>query len=239
MANGNYWLTHDAQDIDDTIDEVQAARGSEASLSARLADIVSDFDADQQRQEAEIGAVAALGAKNNLLITNTKDTLVVNGITFTKNAYQTITATGSATANADYPLNTSQALVTGQKYTLSGCPTGGGADNFFLRQLSGAIDYGDGATFTAGSSSANFYIRIRSGYAIQGSLTFKPMLRPAEITDSTYVPYAPTNRELYEMILALQSGRSVQSSSASLMQAGRIDAEMTDAGTDESEEEER
>ena len=31
-----------------------------------------------------------------------------------------------------------------------------------------------------------------------------PMIRRAEITDSTYVPYAPTNRELYEMILALQ-----------------------------------
>lgn len=31
-------LSHDAQDIDDTIDEVQAARGSEASLNARLAD---------------------------------------------------------------------------------------------------------------------------------------------------------------------------------------------------------
>ena len=44
-----------------------------------------------------------------------------------------------------------------------------------------------------------------------------------------YVPYAPTNRELYEMILAMQSGRSVQSSSASLMQAGRLDpAELTD-----------
>ncbi len=51
-----------------------------------------------------------------------------------------------------------------------------------------------------------------------------------------FVPYAPTNRELYEMILALQSGRSVQSS-ASLMQAGRIDAELTDAGTGEEEEE--
>jgi hypothetical protein len=49
------------------------------------------------------------------------------------------------------------------------------------------------------------------------------MIRRAEITDSTYAPYAPTNRELYEMILALQSGVSAQSA-ASLMQAGRLDA---------------
>jgi hypothetical protein len=38
-----------------------------------------------------------------------------------------------------------------------------------------------------------------------------PMIRRAEITDGTFQPYAPTNRELYEMILALQNGRSVQS----------------------------
>lgn len=35
-------LSHDAQDIDDTIDEVQAARGTEASLSARLAAIENE-----------------------------------------------------------------------------------------------------------------------------------------------------------------------------------------------------
>lgn len=197
------YLSHSGQEVDDNIDEVVAARGSEASLSARLTDIVSDFEADQQRQETEIGAVAAMGAKNNLLITNSNGTLVVNGITFTKNADQTITATGTATANADYPLNSAQTLIIGQQYILSGCPSGGGADNFFLRQLSGAIDYGDGATFTAESSSANFFIRIRNGYTIQGSLTFKPMLRPAKITDDTFVPYAPTNRELYETKITL------------------------------------
>lgn len=58
MADGNYWLSHDAQDVDDVIDEVQAARGSEESLSARLADIVGDFESDQQRQDAVIEAGA-------------------------------------------------------------------------------------------------------------------------------------------------------------------------------------
>lgn len=147
-------------------------------------------------KQTETNAIANLGAKNNLFITNRNATFVVNGITFTKNADQTITATGTATANADYPLNSSQSLVIGQKYILSGCPTGGGADNFFLRQLRGAIDYGDGVTFTAESSSANFFIRIRNGHAIQGSLTFKPMLRRAEITDDTFEPYAKTNADL-------------------------------------------
>jgi len=188
---------------------------SELTLKASTSDVtaaVADEAAARQAADAElhdaVGAVAALGAKNNLLITNSNGTLIVNGITFTKNADQTITATGTATANADYPLNSALTLIIGQQYILSGCPSGGGADSFFLRQLSGAIDYGDGATFTAESSSANFFIRIRNGYTIQGSLTFKPMLRPAEITDDTFVPYAPTNRELYETKLDIESGRT-------------------------------
>jgi 3-polyprenyl-4-hydroxybenzoate decarboxylase len=63
------------------------------------------------------------------------------------------------------------------------------------------------------------------------------MICPASITDTTYVPYAPTNHELYEMILALQSGASAQSA-ASLMQSGRINAELSDSGEDESERQE-
>lgn len=149
--------------------------------------------ADQQK---EIDYAINTGAKNKLIITNQNNTLTVNGITFTKNADQTITATGTATANADYPLNAAQPLELGQSYILSGCPNGGGVDNFLLRQQSGAIDYGNGVTFTAESSSGNFYIRIRNGYAIQGSITFKPMLRYEEITDNTFEPYAKTNREL-------------------------------------------
>ena len=37
------------------------------------------------------------------------------------------------------------------------------------------------------------------------------MIRRKEVSDATYQPYAPTNRELYEMILEVQSQNSVQS----------------------------
>lgn len=48
-----------------------------------------------------------------------------------------------------------------------------------------------------------------------------------------FVPYCPTLYELYQMVLALQTGRSVQSA-ASLMRAGRIDAsEQTEAELEE------
>lgn len=53
-------------------------------------------------------------------------------------------------------------------------------------------------------------ILVRAG-AVMDNVVFKPMLRDASIEDNTYQPYAPTNRELYEMILALQSGNSTNS----------------------------
>lgn len=245
----DYDLLHDGEEIDACIDEVVAARGSEASLSARLADIVGDFEADQQRQETEIGAVAALGAKNFLKAVGQTQTL--NGVTFTVNNDQTVSLSGTATATTTFLVvdnATSNAIPNGN-YVLTGCPSGGGSTTYDLRWYlyssgKSAYDQGSGASVnkTGNTTSSNIAILIRSGVNTDG-LIFRPMLRRAEITDSTFAPYAPTNRELYEMILALQSGRSLQSAPASLMQAGRIDTELTGAENDEAgtgeEEEER
>lgn len=237
------YISHSGQEVDDNIDEVVAARVSEASLSARLAGIVGDFETDQQRQETEIGVVAALGAKNLLEVTST--TRTVNGVTFTVNNDQTITVNGTntGTSTALFVINDIP-LQSGIAYTISGCPSGGSSATYYIGSLDTTdwqeftTDTGNGGTATLSESKTiRFRIGIRSGVTVD-DLVFKPMLRRAEITDASFVPYAPTNRELYEMILALQSGRSVQSA-ASLMQSGRIGAELTDAGTDESEEEER
>ena len=238
MADGRYWLLHDAKDVDDTIDEVVAARGSEASLSARLTDIVSNFEADQQRQETEIGVIAALGAKNLLKVTST--TRTVNGVTFTVNNDQTITVNGTntGTSTALFVINDIP-LQSGIAYTLSGCPSGGSSATYYIGSLDTTdwqeftTDTGNGGTATLSEpKTIRFRIGIRSGVTVN-NLVFKPMLRRAEITDDTFAPYAPTNRELYEMILALQSGGSAQSA-ASLMQAGRIDAaEQAAAETEE------
>lgn len=255
------YLAHSGQEVDDNIDEVVAARGSEASLSARLADIVSDFEADQQRQETEIGVVANAGAKNLLHFDAIGsggsvygNTYTHYGITYTLNADMTVTATGTAdSANNSFAyliLNGSFAPIDDYcdgKHIVSGCPANGSTSKYriyitksgwgSLNEIGSGAIIPDKGTYT-GLLIACF---VSKGYAIPAGepLVFKPMIRPASIADSTFQPYAPTNRELYEMILALQNGRSVQSSAASLMQAGRIDAEMTDAETDESEEEER
>ena len=79
----DYDLLHDGEEIDDCIDEVVAARGSEASLSARLTDIVSDFEADQRRQDTEISTkitLADIFGVGTLIADNTDlDTLTAIG----------------------------------------------------------------------------------------------------------------------------------------------------------------
>lgn len=50
-----------------------------------------------------------------------------------------------------------------------------------------------------------YYLNLSSTSYTNSADFTKIMIRPATIEDSTYQPYAPTNRELYEMILALQS----------------------------------
>ena len=235
------YLSHSWQEVDGNIDEVVAARGSEASLSARLADIVGDFEADQQRQETEIGVVSAMGAKN--LLKSTAVSQTINGVTFTVNDDGTITANGTKT-NSDWFILSENNILDAGTYTLSdGLPDDMTDCRLIIapeRSLSAAImSTTTGVrtqtkTFTTAQTGLYYAIRIAIGKTVN-NITFKPMLRRAEITDDTFVPYAPTNRELYEMILALQNGRSVQSAPASLMQAGRIDAELTGAENDEVE----
>ena len=250
----DYDLLHDGEEIDACIDEMVAARGSEASLSARLAAIVGDFETDQQRQEAEIGAVANAGAKNLLHfdgVGTSGDVYTHNGITFTLNPDMTVTATGTASSNAYayIKLNGDSVAIDDfcdGNHILSGCPANGSAGTY--RLYVGKTGYrkddtGSGVLLSDREAITGIAIApyVSAGYAIPSDapLVFKPMIRRAEITDDSFQPYAPTNRELYEMILALQSGVSIQSAPASLMQAGRLDAELTDAGTDKSEEEER
>ena len=183
-------------------------------------------------KQTETNVIANFGAKNVLLVTGTAST--VNSVAYTVNEDGTITANGQASSYADWYVNSSLHLEPGT-YKLTGCPAGGNNSSTYKLQIQGVgYDTGDGFTFTVASArNVNVYIRVWSGYNAS-NLVFKPMIRRAEITDDTFQPYAPTNRELYEMILALQPGASAQSA-ASLMQSGRVDAELSDVGTDESE----
>ena len=91
----------------------------------------------------------------------------------------------------------------GKTFTLSGCPSGGSDSTYRLTELSltgvdtaTLSDYGNGVNFTVGDFSsfendAYIVIRVFSGATISNKV-FKPMLRDANILDSTYEPYRNT-----------------------------------------------
>jgi hypothetical protein len=167
---------------------------------------------DQQRQETEIGAVAVLGAKNAFnpadYIANSR-----SGVTITYNGDGAYSLSGTPTQTSDYlytpdnVYNDLYGLQAGQPYTIS---TGVESSKVLVRIIPSydGVSYdwsrtlvnnaSAKATFTIPDDVVGLLIDFRST-ANAGSLNgivLKPMLRPASITDDTFVPYAKTNREL-------------------------------------------
>lgn len=133
-----------------------------------------------------------------------------SGLTYTVGDDKSITVSGTATGN--FALTIKQVTLPAGEYILSGCPTGG-AENTYRMDISGTsyFDTGDGVKFTAnGTTSQTIRIRIAEGVELS-SAVFKPMVRNARISDTTYQPYTPTNAELYAMILAIESEQSAKS----------------------------
>lgn len=188
-----------ATNVQDAIDELKDIDDTQDNALVELY-------GENANQQLEINYAINTGSKNKLIITNQNNTLTINGVTFTVNADQTVSLSGTATATATFVIvdnATSNAIPDGS-YILTGCPSGGGNNTYDLRWYlyssgKSAYDQGSGASVnkTGNTTSSNIAIVIRSGVNTDG-LVFRPMLRNSEITDAAYVPYAPTNRELYE-----------------------------------------
>lgn len=173
---------------------------------------------DQQRQETEIGAVANAGSKNRLKLSVESKT--VDGVTYTLQSDGCIIANGRAAASSVVAsFYGGQFTLPAGDWLLNGCPSGGATASYMVQikdnsnpenPAAGTVlyrDFGTGDVLISINTETTFMyvIRVANGYTVN-NVMFKPMIRRAEITDDTFVPYAPTNRELYEMILALQAG---------------------------------
>ncbi|MBQ8962103.1 MAG: hypothetical protein IJ071_12975 [Ruminococcus sp.] len=168
---------------------------------------------DDTALKAQCAALASAGAKNEL---STENFSVYrgNGITVTRNSDGSLTLNGTQTENSAfiYPMGIGVALgpkYVGRTVTISGTPEGYGPDKCLVRiyQYNGTNhlnDNGSGATGTITSPDASFDIRIFPGQTFD-NVRIYPMIRDASIEDPSYEPYAPTNRQLYEMILALNN----------------------------------
>lgn len=172
--------------IEAELNGTKAARGN-LTMSEKLEQKVetSLYSTDKTALDAEIAAVANAGAKNYC-------------------PYNTITATGSGTIINDQPIN----LPAGT-YILTFKHTASTGSTAFRLSYDGTsvesftVNNSDTGTksreFTLASAANQFrvYTSISNTYT-------EVMIRRKEVADATYQPYAPTNRELYEMILALQ-----------------------------------
>lgn len=139
------------------------------------------------------------GAGKNIL-NPTGTTQTINGVTFTVNADGSVNVTGTATANANfaYSITDFGTALTGNYY-LNGNPTGASSTTYRMRIRQyangswGAYSYDNNTTdysfALASAEKVEVHILIVSGYAISGTLTFKPMLRLSTESDATYAPY--------------------------------------------------
>lgn len=124
----------------------------------------------------------------------------------------------------------SNVFKAGQKYKLTGCPSGGGANTYNIRITgAGVEDHGDGIEFTA-TGSDQMKIQLR-GASID--VTFKPMITTdLNATYDDYVPYAMTNRELTKnlaiefgmsgIITRVTSGNSIENNACIVDRIGKL-----------------
>lgn len=131
-----------------------------------------------------------------------------NGITYTDNGDGTITCNGTATATSSFVIST-RSLATGTfvlkngAYILSGCPSGGANSKYYLfasRTYNNSLssygrDEGNGLNLTLNGDDYSdsevvlgVAIQIKQGTTVN-NLTFRPMIRPASISDDTWQPY--------------------------------------------------
>lgn len=113
-----------------------------------------------------------------------------SGTTRTVNADGSVTFTGTASATYNFNLKryTQEWKLPQGTYRIKGCPSGGSSTTYYMRvavyntSLTNLVDdYGDGAIFTLTEESImQINACVYNGYAIQGSLTFKPFIVPYE-----------------------------------------------------------
>lgn len=140
------------------------------------------------------------------LLEITEDTQTINGVTFIVNREAgTITANGTATAQAEFVINYGVGLPLNYEKELwsFGSPSGSAINTYFLNYKDNkgkeANCYTNGPILPVNTTYPTKITRasicIRSGVTVS-DLVFKPMIVPAELAGVPFQPYAKSNAEL-------------------------------------------
>lgn len=173
-----------------------------------------------------------IGAKNLLPYPYAETTKTQNGITYTVNSDGTITVSGTAERGSSFNLTP---MITNNPFKdmiLTGCPQGGSGTTFYIRDritnngvlVSQILDIGEGNTI--GSTDEGYahqiMLSVNSGTIITTPITFRPMIRPEAIKDSTYVPYAMTNKDITNIVKCNQSTAGTYTLQATVASNGTV-----------------
>ena len=132
-----------------------------------------------------------------------------NGIRYTVDeSAGTIFIYGDQTVSVNTAFDINRFVLKAGKYIVSGCPEGGSLDTYMitdrLSKMPRSADV-NGIEFIFDEDTEIYpAVYILAGYTIPSNgLLFKPMIRKAEITDSTYYPRIKTNQQLQEDVAVL------------------------------------
>lgn len=173
-----------------------------------------------------------LGAKN--LLPNNKTTATVSGVTYTSQSDGSFIVTGATTTSPSYSDVMSSFTLPAGTYIFSSPNTDITSNiELVLDDITSGtavrvstLYNSTAVTFTLGSTrTLHCYMWVNSNITLpSGGVHFYPMIRLATDADSTYVPYAMTNRELTETevkILTLDS-RYASSGAVYYVKVGRV-----------------
>lgn len=167
---------------------------------------IGDYNEDTQKYDIDF----VTSGKN--LLNNEANTFSFKGVTFTINKDKSILLSGTATETIYWNDGKLSANLYNDKiYTLSGCPSGGGLNKYYMYLYNESFslnDTGNGVTnMSKVTKKAVFGIAILSGVNVNG-LVFKPQLEIGT-TATDYQPYQgfeTTTLQLNQPLRALPNG---------------------------------
>lgn len=207
FAGGVGGVTYSKSEIDEMLAEkVDAEEGKGLSTN----DFSDSEKAQISANEAGIAALERMNGKRKNWINVNATSKTVSTINFTINADNTIVVNGSTPPSAEtFQIMAKVQLPQGDYVLLDGSGASRNALNITLWKDTntwiGTTATNGELEFTANGTDL-YVCQIYVNTAVD-NVTFKPMIITKEAYDAgftDYVPYTPTNRELYKMILALQ-----------------------------------
>lgn len=182
-----------------------------------FADSQANVDLEQDglinRNSDLLADIINSGAKNKIEMTHAAGSVTRNGVTCTWDPDAgTMTLSGTHTSSDAaaifefYSGNAvDQRVLPAGTYRISGCPAGGSTSTYraAMTSIQGAVDTGNGATFTISEPIYGAYRILISGNCdFTTPAVFKPMVTPQDAYDISdkFVPYCPTLADLYALV---------------------------------------